>query len=88
MGIYFENTTYEEDKNYILKGIINGIITKEFSWPYYGEEIKENDKVWIPDEQGNIIINNKRGKLTNRGISYIQMCLTNEGRFTSTYILL
>jgi hypothetical protein len=101
MGIYFDNTTGEEDTQFILEGIKKGDITKDFYWPDFEDSDPKNEKnlVWISlddprqhlihrdyDSFGEIItINGIQGKLTEKGCSYINVCLMKAGKFSSTY---
>ena len=100
MGIYFNNTTGEEDTQFILKGIEEGIITKDFYWPCLEDSnpCDEKNLIWISledpkqhlihrdyDSFGEIItINGIQGKLTEKGCSYINICLMKARRFSST----
>lgn len=101
MGIYFDNTTGKEDTQFILKGIEEGIITKDFYWTCFEDSDPCNEKnlVWIslddPKQHlihrdynsfGKIItINGIQGKLTEKGCCYINICLMKAGRFSTTY---
>lgn len=101
MGIYFDNTSGEEDIKFILEGIKEGIITKDFYWPSYEDDNPYNEKnlVWISlddpkqhlihrdyDYFGEIItINGIPGKLTEHGCNYINICLMKVGRSNCTY---
>lgn len=84
MGIYFESTTNEEDAEFIMNGIKNGNITTSYMWPDYDEEPTENDIVWKPTKDGNVVIHEIPGKLTKKGERYIMMCLMRQGRSSST----
>ena len=97
MGIYFDNTTIEEDCEIILQGIEEGVITKNFYWPKYeeNEPFNDNDLVWISlddsrqhlihhDYEDIIIINGIPGKLTQRGCDYICNYLLKNGKFSTT----
>jgi hypothetical protein len=84
MGIYFEETTDDEDAKFIKNGISNGDITKDFKWPSYDEEPAEKDIVWKPSQDGDVVINGIPGVLTDKGINYIMRCLMKEKRCTCT----
>jgi hypothetical protein len=101
MGIYFDSTTGKEDTQFILKGIEEKIITKDFYWPDFEDLDPKNEKnlVWISldnpkqhlihhdyDSFGEIItINGVQGKLTEKGCRYINMCLMKAGKFSTIY---
>lgn len=84
MGIYFDETSNEEDAEFIKNGIQCGEITKDFKWPNYDEEPTEDDIVWKPSENGKVVINDIPGILTDKGINYIMVCLMKQNRSTST----
>ena len=100
MGIYFDNTTGEQDTKFILEGIKKGEITKDFYWPSFEDDdiYNEENLVWISlddpkqhlihrdyDSFGEIItINGIHGKLTKRGCNYISICLMKTGKSSST----
>jgi|688.fasta_scaffold2146304_1 hypothetical protein len=84
MGIYFDESTYEEDASFIKTGINNGSITKDFMWANYDEESLEKDVVWKPCEDGKVNINGVFGTLTITGRMYIMTCLVEQKRFSST----
>lgn len=101
MGIYYDSTSGKEDTQFILKGIEEEIITKDFYWFNYEDSEPYNDKnlVWISldDPRQNLIhrdynsfgeiitINGIQGKLTEKGYSYIRVCLMKAGKISSTY---
>lgn len=101
MGIYFANTTGQEDTQFILNGINKGEISKDFYLVSYDDDEPLNEKklVWISlndprqhlihrdyNSFGKIItVNGVPGKLTERGCNYINICLMKAGRSSSTY---
>jgi hypothetical protein len=101
MGIYFDDTSGEEDTQFILEGIKKGDITEDFYWPEFEDLDPKNDKnlVWISldDPRQNLIhrdydtfaeiitINGIQGRLTKKGSRYINVCLMKLGKFSSTY---
>ena len=100
MGIYFDSTSGQEDTNFILQGIKEGIITKDLYWYFEDDPDPYNERnlVWISldDTRQHLIhrdytsfveiitINDIPGKLTIKGCNYIHNCLSKAGRTTST----
>ena len=97
MGIYFETTTVEEDAKYILEGIANGEITTDFYWVQTEDSTQDKEKnlIWISnkdprqhlvhkDYKDTVVIHNNKGKLTEKGCSYIRDCLLQEKRLGTT----
>lgn len=84
MGIYFDETTDEEDSEFITNAIKEGEITKDFMWPCYGEKPTKKDIVWEPTIGGKVVIDGTPGTLTDKGVSFIMICLMQQKRFIST----
>ena len=97
MGIYFDSTTNEEDANFILNGIYKGEITNDFYCLKYKDDDPYNEEnlVWISNEDSRqhlihrdnhdiVIINNVNGKLTKKGVMYIQVCLHKSNKTSIT----
>lgn len=94
MGIYFENTTEAEDAQYILKGIAKGEITSDF-YLVQTDDLADDNLLWISnddprqhlvhrDYKDTVVIYNTKGKLTEKGCSYIRGCLLQEKRLATT----
>ena len=97
MGIYFEKTTEAEDAKYILEGIAKGEITTDFYLVQTDDftDDKENNLLWISNDdprqhlvhreyKDTIVIYNTKGKLTEKGCSYVRGCLLQEKRLGTT----
>ena len=78
MGVYFGSTSEIEDAEIILNGIKDGQISKDF--------IFNEKKVWIPNVNGKVVLNNVPGILTERGRSFIMIFLQNNGKISSTLL--
>lgn len=91
MGVYYDNSTGEDDAQFILQGIEQCEITKDFYWSCLDDDDPKNEKnlVWISlsdprqylihrdyNDFGEIItINGIQGKLTVNGCNYISCWL-------------
>lgn len=101
MGIYFENTSDDQDAKYIMNGIKDGLIFKKEDGSYElityvnytekdgtitTEEGANSRKIlWNAKEDGKVIIDGINGELTDEGCKYITICLMTEGKFSTTY---
>jgi hypothetical protein len=84
MGIYFDSTTDEEDAEIIIRGIKKGLITSDFYLVELGITPSDEDIVWIPKEDGKVIINGVHGELTSIGNNFILSQLMKAGRYSTT----
>lgn len=99
MGIYYQSTTDEEDARYIIEGIKKETIYKdedcyklmvfecyeENGFTLCEEGANSRQILWRQDEDGKVVIDGVKGRLTDDGCRYIMNCLFQEGKFSTTY---